>query len=1113
MTTTIYIVTPSFNAAETIDRTIHSVLSQAGDFRIRYHVQDGGSTDGTQGRIDAWRRRLRKGDFPCACHGIRLSCASEPDSGMYDALVRGFGGLDAMADDFMTWINADDILMPGALALAAALGRQFPKETLSWFGGAVCNLRDDMVTVNFDRPMPRAALRLGICDGTHWDFLQQEGTFFRHWLWRSVNPAATIAPMKLAGDWNLWRLMAAKAGFAQTSVALGGFRIAAGQLSATQRDRYLEEIDHVIPQAERRAAMETLCAAAPVTRRQIKAAKGGSTFIVTEDSAEGFAQHRWKTVFGAPPSWSKRQRPTERVIAEGRPLEHARVGTLAGAFRDIGPQVKASPGLIALDRDWQFPAITEKHAFDCMTMDRLRSGSDAVYVGYPWATLIDKLQGKARDADQQLDMFEQFCDLLPKEMTGVTVCQHIHARQFLHLFRQAGIRDVFWSHATAQDILEAAVQDGAAQDGDVRLHPFPLYPVQVARALPEAGPEHDPIPRRHLFSFIGARANQYYLTEARNWILDLLAADPRGLIVGRDGWHYQKVVYDLQVRGSATQAEAPALVDASASDQFRSSLLHSTFSLCPSGSGPNSIRLWESLGAGSIPVILADTWAPPGDPRLWEMAAVFCKETPEAIRALPDRLAEIAADPARLARMRHAMRQLWLLYGPDSFVTDVQAFLLSRTPAPAAVPQADDHLSAALALGEGCRLLQACCGALLLDPAATQGRIAADAALAAALRKARAELPEGAALARHYDAVCAHAARTPAAPAAPARQRGAAPKLCFFGRHAKRTPLSYAPIRRLLGDRLDIVERPDAADILVTGFNLDLRENIDTLRPLLTAPKAPKIVVLSEEPLWDITWSGPFTGCDGKMSVKGIGLSYAFLGHETSDIYAFDRIPYFVLTSETYAVRYANMMGRFAHVSPAMLLDRWNRAPIRAAFFAEHRKGEAYAGRFPERDVAALSAYRTELAEAAQGDGVLRVGKGWGAETLRQDLPDWHLDKLAQLDGRTRVLSSLENVHQRLYISEKIFDAFAVGAIPAYWAGPNHRIFDLVPAAAMVNCHGLDPQAAAERIAALAPDAAFAEAWLDTCSRLARLFGNAQAIQAERRRVAEAALAAVLAVA
>jgi hypothetical protein len=1107
MTTTVYVVTPCMNAVETIDRTIMSVVTQAGDFRIRYHIQDGGSTDGTLDRIEAWKERLRSGSFPRQCHGIRFTSVSEQETGMYDALVRGFSSLNPSADDFMTWINADDVLMTGSLALAATLRQQFTAAQLSWFGGSVCNIKDDTITASLDLPIPRDAIRKGLCDGVHWNFLQQAGTFFRKWMWEATKPSEAIACMKLAGDWNLWRLMAEKASFVQVGFPLGAEQNSAGQVSIRQLGAYLAEIDSLIPLQKRKLALEEYLSTAPVTRRRIQST-AASSFCVVEESVDYLAQDRYRAVFGSTAPWAGREQPIEKKVAKGKIVPSSRDSWNNLGDADISKFVRTRPAIIAFDADWQFPAVTEQHAFCSVSSVSGGDPSSFVYVAFPWATLIDKIQRKSSDADMHLDRFEKFIAFLPRAVRKVTVCQHIHGKQFIELFRQAGIDDVFWSHATHEDA--AAAETGLPTP---RFWPFPLFPVQVKQAIPEAGPDGDILSRPFLFSFIGARANKHYLTEARNWILDLLKDDPRGLIIGRDTWHYQKVVYDLQVKGTSSKVDEKSLVDSSASDEFRASLLQSTFSLCPAGSGPNSIRLWESLGAGSIPVILADTWAPPGDRRLWDMAAVFCKETPEDIKALPDRLAALAADPGRLAQMRHAMRQLWLLYGPDSFVTDVQQFMLEHSAAPVAAPAGEDALGAALVRGDARDLLQSCTSGLLLDPATTLGRIAADRQLSEALRKARADLPADAPLARHYDAVCAHATRTatPRLPlAAPTTGRGAAPKLCFLGRHSNRTPLSYAPIRRLVGERIETVERPEQADLIVTGFNIDLRENAETLQPLLKSANRPKIAILSEEPLWDITWSGPFTGREGKLSVKNLTIPYTFLSHETSAIYDFERIPYFVLTSESYAVRYANMMARFAKVSSASLLERWSRAQVKAAFFAEHRKGEAYARSFPERDVAALSAYRTEVAESAKGDGVLRVGKGWGEDKPRQDLPDWHLDKLAQLDGRTKVLSAIENVHQRLYISEKIFDAFAVGAIPAYWAGPKHRIFDLVPEKSMLNLHGLDAQAAADRIASIAPDAAFADAWLATCARLSQLFGNIPAIQRERRRVAEAALGAVL---
>lgn len=1109
MTVFVHVVTPCMNAAATLDRTITSVVTQAGDFKLRFHVQDGGSTDGTLDILEDWRRRLAGDGFLRQCHGIRFTYATESDRGMYDALVKGFATFDATANAFMTWINADDILMPGALALSAALERQFTPAQVSWFGGAVCIINNDVTMRAFDRPIPRDALRAGLCDGVHWDYLRQGGVFFRKWLWNAVHPAQTIAPMKLAGDWNLWRLMAEKASFAQVTYPLGGVRVSEGQLSALQRDNYLNEINDIAPQAPRRKTMEALLAAAPITRRRIKPVVG-SIFSIVEECVDKFAMYRHQKVYGKGAAWANRKPPADKVLAEGREITPATVQPREHEFPDITPWVVRQPGLVALDKDWQFPAITEQHAFAQIRDRVLRLPPGILYVGYPWATLIDKLHNRGKDHDVHLDRFEQFCAQLPEDAVKVTVCQHIHGRRCLHLFEKAGIHDVFWSHATHADAAAAAAGCG---DG-IRLRPFPLYPVQVPQALPEAAAEADMAPRPYLFSFIGARANQYYLKQSRNWILDHLSDDRRGLVIGRDAWHYQKVVYDLQVAGDGTGGDTKTFVDANASGEFKDTLLGSVFALCPSGSGPNSIRLWESMGAGSIPVILADTWAPPGDPRLWEMAAVFCKETPEDIAALPDRLAEIAADPAQLAQMRHAMRQLWLLYGPQSFVSDVLQFFLAccQHESARAVGQpslsAPENQSGLENPEEARQFLLSWSSRLLLQPEAALTMCATVPGLQASLDKASLLL-EGTALTGHFQSVAAFARMRSRPVAAPAVSGGKVPRIALLGRHSHRTPLSYGPIRRLIGNRLEVSGDPKGADLIVTGFAIDWRENVESLRPE-AGRTTPKLAVISEEPLWDVTWSGPFTGRDAVMPAGDTEFRYTFLGHETSEIYRFKRLPYFVLTNDRFPVRYSMMLARFGGVTPAELMHRWQKAPVRAAFFAEKRAGTNYVGSFPDRDVTRLSGYRTAVAEASQGTDVLRVGKGWGAPSVRQALPDWHMDKLARLDGQVRIASAYENTHQHDYITEKIFDAFAVGGLPTYWAGPKHRISDLVSEHAMLNTYKLTAEEAAKHIDGFVPDREIAVAWLDTVARLSTLFGDFKAIEAERRRVADAVVDEVL---
>lgn len=1096
MAVEIAVVTPSFNAAETIDRTILSVVSQAGAFSLRYHVQDGGSTDGTVERLRQWQERLSRRDFPVQCRNVTFTWASERDEGMYHGLARGFGRLGGGPDGFVTWINADDLLLTGALAFVAEVDRQFASDQVSWLGGAVAIMCDDVIINSHVRPLPTTAIGAGLCDGHHWPFVQQEGTFFRRWLWDAADASGLLPTFRLAGDWALWQRFAQHATLVQARIPLGAFRLRQGQLSASQRDLYLAEIERVIPTTDRDDALRALAAGPDVMRRTITSRYPDGLLSLCDESAWHEVVARHERCFGEAPQQTEGRGAKTRVPVGTGVLPEATAQT-------PGRPLVRMPGIVGLDAEWQFPAITEQHAFRRLAATGLDLPGAPLYVAFPWATLIDKLQTGAADASDLMAELGRVSAILPEGRRRVTVCQHIFARKYHYLFDMAGIDDVFWPHATLTD-----GQADPAHEAGIRFHPFPLYPVQTPEALPDASAEADGVARPHLYSFIGARANDWYLTQSRNWILDLLGDDQRGLIRGRDGWHYQRVVYDGQIlKNAADQPET--LVDKSASEEFREALTGSVFALCPSGTGPNSIRLWESLAAGTIPVILADDWAPPGNPRLWDQAAVFCPETPEAIAALPDLLAGIAADPHRIAAMRHAMRQIWLLYGAPSFITDLLDFILSN----ATVTANEQHIGMAEAL------LVRWSGRLLVDPAEALDEIAASGELSSTLAAERERIAEPR-VGQHFDAVLRHALHVTRrnlpglgqavghGRPAPSIRRIHAPRLCLFGRHASRTPLAYDAIRRHVGRRIDLVSEPEDAELVVTWFDLDFREHAARIAAL--AAKGTRLAVISEEPLWDITWSGAPQGRRHGLTQGGITLDYAHLAHGTTEIFDFETLPYYPLTEDRFITRYASLIRRQAGRRPADLLAHWRAASLRAAFIAEYRTGEKYRHERPEGEVVRLSAYRSELAEALRPHGALCLGKGWGAEAQRQDLPDWHLDKLAHVHDRSLLLGAQENIHLNGYISEKPFDAFACGAVPVCFAGPRHRLFELVPQAAMVNTYGLEVAEAVALLTDFAPDMALAEAWLDTAQRLASLFGDFNVVEAERARIADALVTEVM---
>lgn len=250
---TVYITTPVLNAVSTIDRTIMSIVTQPGPFRIRYHVQDGGSTDGTLEILQAWQRRLATPSPLMRCQGIDFSYTSKADAGLYDAVAKAFARLDPPEGAFMGWLNADDVLLGNALSTICLA----QDSAIEWLGGATYVIDEKDCTFlaglwNY----PRDVIRVGGCDGHLWPALQQVGQFFRKRLW---DAAGGFAPgLRLAADWDLWRRFAAFAPMVQAPWPLAASRKRPGQLSERFHADYQAEVEAAQPAHLRGALMSEL---------------------------------------------------------------------------------------------------------------------------------------------------------------------------------------------------------------------------------------------------------------------------------------------------------------------------------------------------------------------------------------------------------------------------------------------------------------------------------------------------------------------------------------------------------------------------------------------------------------------------------------------------------------------------------------------------------------------------------------------------------------------------------------------------------------------------------------------------------------------------------------
>lgn len=238
------VITPCLNAAHFLDDTIMSVVTQAGDFAVHYHVQDGGSHDDTVQKLETWAKRIA-GDWPRLCTNLVFSFRSESDEGLYDAINKGFSVAPDLPDNgMMTWINAGDRLAQGALQTVTAVRRQFADA--EWLSGSFAQINDEGCPIVFGAPaaISSKAVAVGLHDGRRLGALQQEGVFWSHGLWRQAGGGVN-SKLKLAGDFELWRRFARHAPCHVLQVATGFFRRHAGGLSSDVQ-RYCAEVDGLL---------------------------------------------------------------------------------------------------------------------------------------------------------------------------------------------------------------------------------------------------------------------------------------------------------------------------------------------------------------------------------------------------------------------------------------------------------------------------------------------------------------------------------------------------------------------------------------------------------------------------------------------------------------------------------------------------------------------------------------------------------------------------------------------------------------------------------------------------------------------------------------------------
>jgi hypothetical protein len=312
---------------------------------------------------------------------------------------------------------------------------------------------------------------------------------------------------------------------------------------------------------------------------------------------------------------------------------------------------------------WQYPAATERQARDNHTRIALGANVDAAqrvvhtYLGLPWATYIDKKlmpQEVERLIALRLRGLARLAARYGYDLRVHTVCQQIHWRRAIGTFVRLGVTDLHLCHA------ETSI-DPQAEGWPLRIHSWPLIAPNIEDPERRDGLViGKPVQaRRWLASFIGAHM-PHYRSDVRLRLHEAARACGRSDVLVDLGqeWHFNKVVYAEQVEHKTLSAAETSAHDAG-TQRYNAALSESVFSLCPEGAGPNTLRVWESLAVGAVPVIFAPGWVPPpvdGHPGL-AACALFIDEPPSP--ALFERLAAMPrAEVERMQRDGMALYEL-----------------------------------------------------------------------------------------------------------------------------------------------------------------------------------------------------------------------------------------------------------------------------------------------------------------------------------------------------------------------------------------------------------------------------------------------------------------------
>lgn len=234
------------------------------------------------------------------------------------------------------------------------------------------------------------------------------------------------------------------------------------------------------------------------------------------------------------------------------------------------------------------------------------------YLAIPWTSLI-KENKQHQVPDIRLD-------------GGFTICLHAQYKKIIPILKRIGIDTLFTPH----------VEKGRVYEG-INVLPFAF---DAVNGIPPAKKKD------LLYSFVG------YNTHPIRMKIFKMSRPKNSIIKQRNKWHFHI---------------AKAKEKEEYKKEYQDLLSRSRFSICPRGAAPSTIRFWESLQAGAIPVLISDAMVLP-DGVNWDECIVRIAE--RDVSSINTVIASIP--PEKEQKMRENCLRAYTLFSGENIVSNIR---------------------------------------------------------------------------------------------------------------------------------------------------------------------------------------------------------------------------------------------------------------------------------------------------------------------------------------------------------------------------------------------------------------------------------------------------------